>query len=187
MDIFEIPRFTIYSLWMILVPAIAAAFGIMATGDRLRGTKIEDVDHVNVRTSVVGGPPVLGLLGVCTFTPITPGPLFWVGCLLNLAASSIYVLAVAAFIKARRGVTTVGIYRVSRNPMYVALFLLFAGFSLMAWSASALTGLMSTGVLVWCVGTTHWMVLSEERFLEGKYGAGYLTYRKSAPRYLLFI
>ncbi len=181
---FQLPPLTAYSLWMVLVPAIAIACAGMVIGDRLRGTKIEDVDHTSRTVGIVSSLPVLALTDVCIITPIAFGPLFWVGSGLAVLALVMYSFAIAAFVRAQRGVTRAGIYRLSRNPMYVSQFLVFAGFALMAWSASALTGLLTTAIAVWNAGVMHWMVLSEERFLAGKYGDDYLAYKRSAPRYL---
>lgn len=181
---FQLPPFTVYSLWLVLAPTIAIACAGMAIGDRLRGAKIEDVDHTSFQVGIVSGLPVLALIGVSIITPIAFGPLFWVGSGLAGLAFIIYALAIAAFVRAHRGVTRAGIYRVSRNPMYVSQFLVFAGYASMAWSASALTGLLATTIAVWNAGVMHWMVLSEERFLAGKYGDDYLTYKRRAPRYL---
>ena len=130
--------------------------------------------------------PLLSLLVLCIFTPIVTGTLFWAGCLLNLAAGVMYILSITAFVRARRGVTTVGIYRLSRNPMYVAMFMIFAGFALMAWSASPIMGLLVALVLLWNTATTHLMILGEERFLEERYGETYLNYKQVTPRYLVF-
>jgi len=175
---------TIYSLWMILAPFGALAWAIMALGDRLRGVKIEDVDHFSVKRVVISFIPNLALFGVSIITPITVGTLFWTGCALLGVSVAIYLLAIGAFVKARRGVTAIGIYRLSRNPMYVAIFIMLAGLCLMAWQASPLTGLLAVVVSLWNMGATHWAILTEERFLSEKYGEDYLSYKRSVRRYL---
>jgi protein-S-isoprenylcysteine O-methyltransferase Ste14 len=181
------PSVSVWSLWIILVLVVLFAFAGMAIGNKLRGDRIENKeDHANAKTDILSMLPLLSLLVVCIFTPIVTGTLFWVGCALIVAAGVMYILSIRAFVKARRGVTTVGIYRLSRNPMYVAMFMILAGFALMAWSASPIMGLLAVVVLLWNTGTTHWMILGEERFLEGRYGETYLGYKRVTPRYLLF-
>ncbi len=184
---FNFPTFTIWSLWMIMVPICAFAWAIMAIGDKLRGVKIEDVDHLNKKTTLFSIMPFGALLVLTLFTPIVTSPLFWTGCILNLVAAVIYVFSIAAFVRARRGITTIGTYRFSRNPMYISLIFILTGFSFMAFSASVLMGLLSVIVALWNISVTHWMVLGEERFLEGKYGENYIAYKKSVPRYFPFI
>ena len=183
----ELPSLSVWSLWIILVVILVFAGAGMAIGNKLRGEKIENKeDHANAKTGFLSMPPLLSLLVLCIFTPIVTGPLFWAGCLLNLAAGVVYILSITAFVTARRGVTTVGIYRLSRNPMYVAMFMIFAGFVLMAWSASPIMGLLAALILLWNTVTTHWMILGEERFLQERYGETYLSYKHVTPRYVVF-
>jgi len=184
--ILEFPSLSVWSLWILLVLILMFACAGMAIGDKLRGEKIENKeDHANAKTGILTVLPLLSLLVLCIFTPIVTGALFWAGCLLNLAACVMYILSIKAFVTARRGVTTVGIYRLSRNPMYVAMFMIFAGFALMAWSASPFMGFLAAIVLFWNTVTTHWMILGEERFLQERYGETYLSYKHVTPRYLV--
>ena len=76
------------------------------------------------------------------------------------------------------GLCTKGIYRFSRNPMYVSYFLCFAGMALLVRSA-ALTGI----VLVFQV-SAHWIILAEERWCLETFGADYRRYAEQVRRYL---
>lgn len=183
----EFPTFSVWSLWIILGFIVAYSFAGMAIGNRLREEKIEhEEDHANRRTAILSTLPLVALLALSICTPIVTGVLFWCGCLLLVLAGVVYALSIAAFVRSRRGLTTTGIYRMSRNPMYVSMLLILAGFTLMAWSASLLMGILFAGTFLWDAITTHFMVLGEERFLEGKYGEAYLSYKRATPRYLLF-
>ncbi|HPS83581.1 MAG TPA: isoprenylcysteine carboxylmethyltransferase family protein [Bacteroidales bacterium] len=72
---------------------------------------------------------------------------------------------------------TNGLYRISRNPMYL-------GFDLMTLSAMigtlnviiALLGLYS--ILIY-----HFIILAEEKFLERSFGEEYLNYKRKTRRY----
>jgi protein-S-isoprenylcysteine O-methyltransferase Ste14 len=58
-----------------------------------------------------------------------------------------------------------GVYRVTRNPMYVGLTLAFAGalvFFQVSW------GLLFVPLVVWL--TTIWVIVPEEKYLENKFG-----------------
>lgn len=183
----EFPPFTVWSLWIILVFILAYSVAGMAIGNKLRGEKIEhEEDHANPKTAILSTLPLVVLLVLCIFTPIVIGVLFLLGCLLLFVAGIIYALSISAFVKSRRGLTTAGIYRLSRNPMYVSMLLILAGFNLMAWSASLLMGILTAATFLWDLITIHFMVLGEEEFLEGKYGETYLNYKRTTPRYLLF-
>ena len=73
-----------------------------------------------------------------------------------------------------------GVYRISRNPLYLfsALMLLGIGIAGASW-------LMIVLVILYAV-VNHFTVLAEERFCSKKYGEPYRTYMRTVPRYLLF-
>jgi protein-S-isoprenylcysteine O-methyltransferase Ste14 len=178
------PEITVYSLWMILIPYMILAWIIMAVGDRLRGVKIEDEDHLQPDRMISALIPYLVLIAVSVLTPIKGGGLFWLGLGLTVISLVVYISAISAFVAAKRGVTKIGIYRISRNPMYVSLFILLIGFVLMAWQVGIITGLLAAIVSLWIAGTIHWTILTEERFLESKYGDEYLSYKRRVSRYI---
>jgi protein-S-isoprenylcysteine O-methyltransferase Ste14 len=70
-----------------------------------------------------------------------------------------------------------GPYAVSRNPMYLAWAVVYLGIAL---AANAVWPLLLPGVLL----ATHVVVVREERFLEGRFGAAYRSYKTSVRRYL---
>jgi protein-S-isoprenylcysteine O-methyltransferase Ste14 len=118
------------------------------------------------------------------YTPIVIGTLFWIGCFLIILVGIIYVLAIIAFVKAKKGLTTIGIYKMSRNPMYIAMFLLFIAFILMAWNASLIMGILTLIIALFNLIVIHWMVLGEEHFLSKKYRKTYNEYMNRTPRYI---
>lgn len=72
-----------------------------------------------------------------------------------------------------------GPYSLSRNPMYLALLLLYAGLSLLFLLVWPL--LLGPG-LVWIVG--EWVIGPEERYLAEKFGEEYHRYRSRVRRWL---
>lgn len=75
---------------------------------------------------------------------------------------------------------TGGLYRYSRNPMYVAVLLVLAGWAL-AYSSRALA------VYAGVVGIAFHLrvVLAEEPTLQRTFGEEWRTYRRAVPRWLL--
>jgi protein-S-isoprenylcysteine O-methyltransferase Ste14 len=74
---------------------------------------------------------------------------------------------------------TTGPFRFSRNPLYLALTLLYFGLTL------AFNTWWGTVVLIPLLMIMHrGVVLREERYLEQKFGATYRTYRSTVRRYL---
>jgi protein-S-isoprenylcysteine O-methyltransferase Ste14 len=74
---------------------------------------------------------------------------------------------------------TDGIYACSRNPMYVAHALLFAGIGVLA-NSGWLALLLVAYVALLRVG----VIAREERYLERKFGAPYRAYRTRFGRWL---
>ena len=73
---------------------------------------------------------------------------------------------------------TKGIYRLSRNPMYVG-FLLFSIASCI-YSLNPLTVILA----IIALGIHHKIVLSEEDFLKERFGNEYCDYKKKIRRYI---
>jgi protein-S-isoprenylcysteine O-methyltransferase Ste14 len=71
-----------------------------------------------------------------------------------------------------------GIYRISRNPMYVGLHLLTL--SSMVYTLHPL--IILAGFFSFLV--YHLIILGEEKFLAGRFGAPYLKYKQKVRRYL---
>lgn len=93
---------------------------------------------------------------------------------LMLCAVSIFNFAAPC----EKGLHTNGLYKFSRNPMYVAYFIFFAGCALLV--QSPVFGLV---VLVF-IGSSHWIILSEERWCIIEFDGAYSAYMKKVRRYL---
>ena len=76
------------------------------------------------------------------------------------------------------GFCQTGIYRFSRNPIYLSYFFLFGGCVLMTQS------LIFFGIFVLFVGTTHTVILAEERWCIEQFGESYRQYARRVGRYL---
>ena len=76
------------------------------------------------------------------------------------------------------GLRTTGIYRISRNPMYLGFYLVtLASLASAPHPVNICCGLL--GVYI-----HHRIVLAEERFLSKAHGVSYEAYRHSVRRYL---
>lgn len=78
----------------------------------------------------------------------------------------------------REGLNTAGIYRFSRNPMYVSYFICFVGMALLTRSW-ILLGLVAVFQV-----SAHWIILSEERWCMETFGTAYRQYVKNVRRYI---
>jgi protein-S-isoprenylcysteine O-methyltransferase Ste14 len=76
-------------------------------------------------------------------------------------------------------IVTAGPFRFSRNPLYVALTLLYVGLT------TAVNTWWGVVLLVPLLTTMHFgVVLREERYLERKFGESYRAYRSRVRRYV---
>ena len=76
-------------------------------------------------------------------------------------------------------IVTTGIYRYTRNPMYVGIGLVLLGCFLAFGGLSAVLGLPA---FVWYI--TRFQIIPEERALEAKFGGEYTAYLARVRRWL---
>ena len=87
--------------------------------------------------------------------------------------------AQAGMVSTEQALVTGGIYRHTRNPLYVALALVYAG---IAVAADSLWALM---FLAPCLGVIRYGVIArEEAYLERKFGEEYRRFKSAVRRWL---
>ena len=107
-----------------------------------------------------------------------PAAVFAGGLILYLAGLGLLAKAVVDFAApAPKGLHRNGLYRFSRNPMYLAYFVFFLGCVLLTQS------LLLLGLLAAFQLSTHWIILAEERWCWERFGEEYLAYTKQVRRY----
>ena len=74
---------------------------------------------------------------------------------------------------------TGGVYRVTRNPMYVGMTLL-----LLAWACYLAAVLPFVGPVLLVLYLTRFQIQPEERVLQGIFGAAYASYAARVRRWL---
>lgn len=104
---------------------------------------------------------------------------FYVGVFVYSIGIFLYALAFINFGKpSEQGINTNGLYRFSRNPIYVAFFIFLLG---CVWITQSLVLLV---LLIVYQVSVHWIILSEERWCISQFGNDYLQYMKKVRRYL---
>ncbi|PUU93656.1 isoprenylcysteine carboxylmethyltransferase family protein [Halanaerobium sp.] len=76
------------------------------------------------------------------------------------------------------GINKKGLYKYSRNPMYVAFFIYFLGCSLLINSSFYFIILIVFQISV------HYLILAEERWCVKEFGKEYTDYMKKVRRYI---
>jgi protein-S-isoprenylcysteine O-methyltransferase Ste14 len=74
---------------------------------------------------------------------------------------------------------TGGLYRITRNPMYLGMLLILVGVALMFGTVSTL---LPIPAFVWVIQRNF--IRGEERFLEDLFGEEYLGYKRQVRRWL---
>jgi protein-S-isoprenylcysteine O-methyltransferase Ste14 len=91
----------------------------------------------------------------------------------------LYIVSVIHFARPNdAGLNITGIYRFSRNPMYVAFFLYFLGCCLLTHSWYLLVALILFQISV------HFLIIFEERWCKNRFGEPYTSYMKNVRRYI---
>jgi protein-S-isoprenylcysteine O-methyltransferase Ste14 len=121
----------------------------------------------------------------------------WIAPPLNLLGALVVVagiaIDVAAFVRFRNAETTVnplypskasrlvtdGVFRVSRNPMYLGLLLLLIGWGI--WLGSASPWLVPP---LFVIVLTVVQIIPEEQALSRNFGEEYVSYRRSVARWI---
>ena len=144
-------------------------------------------------------PPIVALLiaaamwGVSLAAPAAPLPLnirVVAAIAIALAGVAVSIAGVAAFRSAKTtlnplkpgttsALVTSGVYRFTRNPMYVGLAL-----GLLGWAVFLSSAWNLLGPLVFILYMTRFQIVPEERALSGIFGAAYSEYRARVRRWL---
>ena len=103
---------------------------------------------------------------------------FYVGLVIYGLGVLLCLVSVLNFAKPTvNGINLKGLYRFSRNPMYVAYFICFLGCVVLTQSL-----ILFVLLLVFQI-SAHWIILSEERWCIEKFGQEYMNYMKKVRRY----
>lgn len=140
--------------------------------------------------AVIAASLMWGLSRVQAPVPLVPWLHNALRLIFGLAALAFASAGILSFRRARTTINPVrinqasklvdgGIYRVTRNPMYVGL-----AFLLLAWAAHLAVPVTLLGPLVFGIFIHHFQILPEERALEEKFGNDYLAYKRKVRRWV---
>ncbi len=103
----------------------------------------------------------------------------YVGLIVFVIGTISYIKSIIDFSKPQEsGINKNGLYKYSRNPMYVAFFLYFLGCSLL------INSLFYFIILLIFQISVHYLILSEERWCIKGFGEEYNKYMKNVRRYI---
>lgn len=123
---------------------------------------------------------VLFILIYLIFLKVNAGTIwFYIGLFVYFLGLLMYILSVLNYANPdNNGLNENGLYRLSRNPMYVAYFFNFLGCGLLTRSILIIVALIFFQI------ASHWIIKSEERWCINQFGDDYKNYMNNVRRYL---
>jgi len=184
MDLMPIFQISITNAWILCVPFLVPAFLIGALRKDI-AKRMSDMTGYKGKEKIVTIAASLApypFMITTVWTPFTSlKSLLIAGLILYCAGigafyATIYVFATTSSDKP----LSAGVYRFSRNPMYVSATLVFFGI------CTVTLNLLLLACLIIIIVLQHFMILAEERICNLKYGKAYQEYFQNVPRYLIF-
>ena len=170
--------------WLGTVPLMLTMLILFLTNKRA-SQRAMDMSAYTVRERIRAVASTCIFFGAVMYSIVLPlqcgTPWFYIGSIVYVCGCIPYLISTVNFASAPLNEPIVsGVYKISRNPLYLfsALMLLGIGIAGASW-------LMIVLVILYAV-VNHFTVLAEERFCSEKYGEPYRIYMKNVPRYLLF-
>lgn len=106
-------------------------------------------------------------------------PLFFIALSVYIAGIGVLIFSTISFARPNpNGININGIYKISRNPMYVGYYIYYLGCVLLTHSWLLLISLIIFQI------STHWIILSEERWCIHEFGNEYRSYMDRVRRYI---
>jgi protein-S-isoprenylcysteine O-methyltransferase Ste14 len=170
------------AFWL-LIPLLAVRFGLAVLLDKTalkRAAFFPPLIGKEKAAYYVYQISNLFLFGYLFFLTIrTGGPLFITGLAVYGLGIVVCAASVYGFAKPNPdGINLAGIYRFTRNPMYIGYFVYFLGCALLTRS------ILLFAALALFQTATHWIILSEERWCKREFGEAYVRYTEQVRRYL---
>lgn len=137
------------------------------------------VGREKIAYMVYQGTTLLILIELALLKIRTDSEWFYIGLAIYSFGLVLYAMSMVDYAKPKaNGINMNGLYRVSRNPMYIAYFICLFGCVLIScsWILFAL--------LVVFQISSHWIILSEERWCIKKFGEEYTRYMNKVRRYI---
>jgi protein-S-isoprenylcysteine O-methyltransferase Ste14 len=171
--------------WLLCLPIVLVGILVMARR-RDVARRMADMTGYTARERLVTIAASLTpypFMALTVWTPLSSQPvLLGAGLALYAVGLVAYLAAVLTFMSgAGKKLFDTGIYRLSRNPMYVSAALMFVGIGL-ATGSLVLLGLEAISLVL-----QHFMILAEERWCRARFGESYQEYAKKVPRYFALI
>jgi protein-S-isoprenylcysteine O-methyltransferase Ste14 len=183
MDLKPVFQLGVMNAWMLCIPFLLPAFFIGAMRKDI-AKRMSDMTGYDIKEkffTISASLAPYPFMAVTAWTPFTTlKPFFCAGIILYCIGIAGFYSTIFVFANTppNKPLST-GVYRFSRNPMYISSTLIFFSICLATANLLLLSYLIMLSVL------QHFMILAEERACMEKYGMVYHEYTRNVPRYLL--
>ena len=170
----------LWNAWILILPVILV-IGIVQNAMKKRNSnEMAQLNKKEKKISKILMVTYLAVIVYSIFLPLKLGTVwFSAGITIYLPSTVLGTIAVLNFLTTPKDKpVTGGMYRISRNPMYLASFLMYVGISMACASWIYLTWAISY------VTISHILITPEERFCLKKYGDKYREYMNRIPRWI---
>lgn len=168
--------------FLLLLPFLVIRFGLLTALNKdalKRAAFFAPLQDKEIRAYWIYQICTIAILVYTCFLKIQVTPFFYSGLIVYVAGTILLTLSIINFAApAKNGINQNGLYKLSRNPMYVSYFIFFIGCALLTGS------LILFALVLLFQGSAHWIILSEERWCCETFGKMYFKYMERVRRYM---
>ena len=169
--------------FLIVIPILLTRYGLLSilNGEALKraGFFAPLIGREKVAFWVYQITTILIILKLLFLKIRTDSNWFYIGLIIYSLGLVLYMVSIVNYAKPKmNGINLNGLYRISRNPMYITYFIYFVGCVLLTHSWILLVLLIVFQV------SAHWIILSEERWCIRKFGEEFIKYMSKVRRYI---
>ena len=182
--IMSILGFELHNGWIVVVfIAIISFVPMMFAGEA--GKRLVNFSFASTRgkilSVIISGLYIIWLLYPFFLKIMVRTPQFYIGMVLLVTGAVFSIISYLNYFSTPLDQPIEkGMYRISRNPIYVFMTVMLMGEALVLHSW--LIGI----TIVLCFIMQHFIILEEEVYCEKTYGESYLQFKARVPRYLFF-
>jgi len=175
------------NVWLFYVIGYGILWLAMILENKKRGVPVEGkkfYEHSGKKVAYIFGyVQMIAILAVTLFIPLGSGWPMWMGFAMIIIGVAINCAAIIEFLRSPGGLLEKGIYRFSRNPMYVGGLIFMIGLNFIGLHAKPANYLFVIITMFW-ITITNWNVKQEKAFLEKKYTKAFIRYKSSVSKYI---
>ena len=175
---------SVFNSWILIIPGwfISIIISKIKTKEFKRATDISWYTKKDKIASFISLFIMVTFLVFSVFIPIQFNTIwFYLGFALIILGFTGHIVAKINFMNAELDKPIEnGLYRISRNPMYISFSVVMFGMIIVSLSIIFLILLVISSI------TTHILIKGEEKYCIKTYGESFENYLKKVPRYFIF-